>query len=251
MNNEIRGGRFTSSQIYKLIKSGRSKDAEFSQIGLAYIEEKRIERKLQDSIDTIFYSKITSWGNFMEKRAEKLIKEEDAGYSLVSNRTIIHIDEKLSEFWAGSPDFIHINDRFEVDYISELKCYQKKNFALYTECLLSKNLERFKNDFPAEYWQIVSNCILNHCDYGEAITYMPYISEAEEIKEMAANYDGADQWKYRFICENNIEELAFLKNESEFKNLNRFKFEIPKEDKELLTNKVKLAIDVLQSNFTI
>ena len=71
---------------------------------------------------------------------------------------------------------------------------------------------------------------------------MPYKSELEEIQEMAANYDGLDMWKYRFIYESEWWELSVLPDDSYYKNLNSFEFEVPKDDIDFLTERVELAI---------
>ena len=74
---------------------------------------------------------------------------------------------------------------------------------------------------------------------------MPYFSELEDIRTMAENYDGGDQWKYRFIVESPDAELPYLPDGGYYKNLNKFEFEVPKEDKDFLTERVELAIELL------
>ena len=67
---------------------------------------------------------------------------------------------------------------------------------------------------------------------------MPYESELEEIRAEAENFDSVDQYKYRFIAESTKHQLAYLPNDSEYKNLNIFRFPLNKEDAFLLENKV-------------
>jgi hypothetical protein len=74
---------------------------------------------------------------------------------------------------------------------------------------------------------------------------MPYESELEEIREMAENYDGNDQWKYRFIAESHKSALPYLPNKGYYKNLNIFEFKVPEEDKKALTERVLMAIQLL------
>lgn len=215
----MRYGRFTSSQIYRLVGTKRVRET--------YLTEKAIERRMQSSLDIGGHSQSIAWGNFMEF---VVFSELGLEYQITSNTTVVHPE---FDFWAGSCDLLVPGKK-----IAEIKCYQKKNFALYTDCLLKKDIELFKKDFPSEYWQIVSNAIINKVDIGEGITYMPYESQHEELRDMAANYDGSDQWKYRFIAESPKEHLPLLKDGGHYKSINKFEFEIPKEDIQELTNAV-------------
>jgi len=64
---------------------------------------------------------------------------------------------------------------------------------------------------------------------------MPYVSEAEEIKELASNYEGEDKWMFRFIEERPIEDLPFLPDGGYYKNICKYAFIIPQADKDYLT----------------
>lgn len=229
MNHEMRHGRFTSSQIYRLLGSKRVRET--------YLEEKAIERRMQSSLDAGGHSQSIAWGNFMEL---VVFSELGLEYQIMSNTTVIHPDHK---FWAGSCDLLVPKKK-----IAEIKCYQKKNFALYTDAILKKDTELLKKDFASEYWQIVSNAIINQVPNGEAITYMPYESQLPELRALAENHDGADQWKYRFITELPGSHLPLLKDGGYYKSVNKFEFEIPKEDIEKLTN-VVLESEELIKNF--
>lgn len=230
IENISRIGNFTSSQIYRLMGS--------PAVSKTYIEERNLERQLGRSVDNEAYSNDMAWGSFLEQRVLDLLGLE---YCLSSNQTDTHSE---INYWSGSKDLIVIGVK-----ISEIKCYQPKNFAKYTNALLTKDIEHIKKEFPKEYYQLVSNAIINKVPNAEAITYMPYESELEEIREMASNYDGVDQWKYRFISERDKSGLAYLPDGGFFKNLNLFEFEVPKEDKETLTERVLEAGKLLQPYF--
>lgn len=219
MNHEMRHGRFTSSQIYRLLGSKTVRET--------YIQEKAIERRMRSSLDAGGHSQAIAWGNFMEL---VVFSELGLEYQIMSNTTVKHPEHK---FWAGSCDLLVPEKK-----IAEIKCYQKKKFAQYTDCLLKRDLAYFKKNFAAEYWQIVSNAIINKVDVGEAITYMPYESQLPGLKELAENYDGNDQWKYRFIAESPAHHLPLLKDGGYYKSVNKFEFEIPKGDIEKLTEAV-------------
>lgn len=236
MNNSNRLGKFTSSNVYKLIKEGRGKE-DFSAPGLTYIEEKSIERKMQSCLDGGAHTQSLAWGNFMELVVYSILGVQ---YQISSKETSLHPIH--GNFWSGSKDLFTVNAQTgKMESIAEIKCYQKKNFALYTDCILKKDIELFKEQFPKEYWQIVSNVCIEGVEIGEAITYMPYVSEAELIKEMAENHDGADAWKYKFIRDLPIEDLPFLPDGGHYKNINKFAFVVPDEDKKLLEERILLA----------
>lgn len=239
MNNSKRVGHFTSSMAYKLIKLD-AKD-NFQKPGLTYIEEKQIEKRMQSCIDGGAHTQSLAWGNFMELIVYSILGTQ---YQISSKETTLH--PVYGDFWSGSKDLFTM-EKGKMVSIAEIKCYQKKNFALYTDCILKKDIELLKKEFPKEYWQIVSNAILEDVDIGEAITYMPYVSEYEEIKQMAEDYDGANAWKYKFIWDRDASDLPFLPDGGYYKNINKFAFVIPQEDKDLLTERMLQANDLLIS----
>lgn len=258
IENKDRVGRFTSSQVYKLIGMGskpmtkeeladfkiqnpgskkRNKSCGFSQLGLTYISEKKLERRMGRSLDVGSYSQPAAWGNFMELVIFNLLGLE---YTIESLTTVLHPDKFLGKYWGGSVDLTVPNVK-----VAEIKCYQPKNFGFYADCLMKKDIELFKKEFSAEYWQIISNSVIHNVDLGEAILYMPFESEMEEIKQLATDYEGDEKWKYRFIAEKPISELPCLPDGGYYDNIVKFEFNIPKEDKKFLISRIKEAIILL------
>lgn len=240
MNNKKRQAHFTSSMAYKLIKL--DKNGNFQKPGLTYIEEKQIEKRMQSCLDGGVHTQALAWGNFMELVVYSILGSQ---YKISSKETKLH--PKHGKFWSGSKDVFTVAAKTRQTLsIGEVKCFQKKMFAQYTDCLLKKDVEILKEDFPKEYWQIVSNVCIEGVDIGEAITYMPYVSEAEVIKEMATDYDGADYWRYKFIWERDVEDLPFLPDNGYYKNVNKFAFVVPDEDKALLESRILQAAEFLK-----
>lgn len=230
ISNEHRIGNFTSSEIHKLTTTGKGENG-FGAAAITYIKEKNLERKLGRSIKTEAYSKSMAWGNLIES----YVFEEKLGleYELLSKTTDVHPTIK---YWSGSKDLIVAGKK-----IGEIKCYEPKHFAEYTDALLSRDVQRIKKECPEEYWQMVSNAIINGVKNAEAVNYIPFKSELAKIREYAANYDGPDQWKYRFIAESEEDSLPYIPDNGYYQDLNRFEFEVPQEDKDFLTERVKLA----------
>jgi len=230
LTNEKRVGGFTSSLIFKLCTSDRAGNA-FGAPALTYIQEKKYEVKLGRSLDTGANSQAISWGTFMEQRVFNLIGFE---YLITSDETDEH---PIIKGWSGSKDLIVPKVK-----VSDIKCYQLKNFCAYADALATEDLEHIKKNFPKEYWQLVSNAIINEVPNAEAILYAPNVSELEEIRQMAFDYEGEDQYKYRFIAELPWYELPVIPDDSGYKNLNTFEFVVPENDIEFLTDRVKMAI---------
>lgn len=255
MNNKNRIGFFTSSQMSRLIDfesrpmtdselkmhknqnpGSRKKNIEidgFAKPGKTYIQEVFLERQMNRPIDTVVKTQAMKWGSLMEVVLFSLL---GLGYSMTHKQTIKH--KKHSEFWSGTPDLIAKGIK-----IGEIKCFQPKNFALLSLCLLKKDIQLFKEEFPKEYWQCVSNAILCDLRRAEIIAYMPYKSELEEIIGQIENtnfleMNGLDPQDYYFMSRNDIDSLAYLPDDSPMQNINSFEFEIPKEDIEFLTQRV-------------
>ena len=232
--NKERIGSFTSSEIHKLMTNGRGVHG-FGAPALTYIKDKRIEKRLGRSLSVDVSSRAITWGNFMERRVFEMMGLE---YKLKSQDTVLHPTIKG---WSGSPDLI-ANDK-----IGEIKCYQPKHFSLYADALMSKDTEVLKKEAAAEYWQIVSNCIINNKSKGEGILYIPFQSELEVIRDVAMNYDGGefDPWDIRFIYEGADADLPYIPDFGYYQNLITFEFDVPQADKEALTERVELAIELL------
>lgn len=234
IENKLRNGNYTSSCVWKLLTVDK-KGTGFGVPALTYIKERNYERNIKRSLSLDKYNHSTLWGHFLEKRVHNLlgIDYESVGHITVQHPTI--------SYWCGSPD----NKNVSKSICGDTKCYQPKAFCQYVDTLKEANgdTEIFKKEYPQEYWQLVSNAIILGMDNIEAIVYMPYYSELEEIAELVDDMDVQLKWKYKFIydCimdEDRRIELPFLPNDSTYKNLNRFVFKIPEADKELLTSTI-------------
>lgn len=240
--NKERTGAFTSSMIFVLMAKGTGVHG-FSDKALTYIHERQIERRLGRSVGLDNPTRDMLWGLFMEQRVYNLIGgSEFSGYEKVSNLTVVH--PKYS-YWAGSPDLV------APAKVADFKCFKPKNFALLADVLTKKDISLFKESQPKEYWQLVSNSAILGVPKAESIAYMPYESELEAIKEMADYMEGEDQWKYKFISDAisfNRASLSYLPDGGYYKNINRFEFDVPKEDIELLEERIKLAESLINDN---
>ena len=140
--------------------------------------------------------------------------------------------------------------------IGEIKCFQPKNFALLSLDIIKQDVEVLKANWPKEYWQCVSNAILHGVNRAELIAYMPYKKELEEIIEKIDQTDfleqrGLDPLDYYFMRpENDIETLPYLPDNSTMSNVNSFEFEIPQEDLDFVTERVRMATEVVNAKLS-
>lgn len=233
-------GNFTNSEIFKLaasLKNGQPSEAYYT-----YIKKKMYERALGRSTDMGKKTQPMTWGSFLEKYVHFNLPNE---YQMMNKKTIVH---PTYSFWCGSVDFLVPKVK-----VSELKCFEPENFASYTLALMSGDTEKIKAEHPKEFWQIVGNSVINNTPNGEGMTFMPYESEMEQLREMMQDEVylqsvGLDLKDMYWIHEKPNSQLAVLPDDSKLKNLNIHEFEIPMSDKLFITKRVldanKLLIKV-------
>lgn len=235
--NKSRNGNFTSSEIVALTTNGRAKDS-FGAPFYTYVKEKNMERRLGRSINNEVTARPLSWGKLVEERVLDML---GINYRSCSQETIPHPE---IPFWWGSPD----GEKFEgekSDAAIDIKCPQTlKSFCTMVDSFENGGILQFRNDHKdgeKYYWQIVSNAILLGVDWGELIVYVPYEDELDEIRALAGQKDGSEIHKYYWIAMGLDGELPSIPRDGYYKNLNTFRFVIPKADKEFLTNRVLAA----------
>ena len=238
--NRLRVGNFTSSEIGKLMK--KSKSGGFGAPALTYIEEKNMERRLGRSLGNDQSSKPTTWGTFMETRVFSMLGDD---YKACSTETITHPG---IPFWSGSADGHKDNKEtvFEVKCPMTLKSFCHLVQPLYDGLKTISAMDKIRelHDKGDEYyWQIVSNAVLAGSKYGELVVYCPYQSELDEIRTQSLMSDAG------WIVGADDKELPYLIDNGYYKNLNKIRFEIPEEDKSLLTNTVLEAGKLLQKQY--
>ena len=249
-NNPVRVGRFTSSEIYRLMSSGkrpmtegelaaRPKSGPGSKSTLVedgpgeafynYVDEKRWERRLGRSIKEDVSARPLEWGNFIEHRAFRQLPFE---YTLASQMTISHSE---IDCWCGTPD------GYSPESVIEIKApWTLKSFCTMYECQTIQELREKHKQGEQYYWQCVSNAILLDKKYAELVVYLPYLSEIPEIQNETEYFDG-DQNKIQWIKFANHDDLPYVVDGGEITNLHVIKFEVPNQDKLRLIHRVKLA----------
>jgi hypothetical protein len=219
--NPLRNGKITSSQVSRLMGAPKPQ--------ATYLEELKIARRMNCRISQETSARPTTWGKLVEKRVFDLLPID---YKLTSKDFIQH---PLFEYWGGSPDGV------SKDCVFDIKCpYTRKSFAQMYEMMEANDIQVFKKEFPEYYWQLVSNAILTGKHVAELIIYLPYLSELEEIRELATNNTDIDLETKLFWIANSIDEdLPHQPNDSGYNNLKIYTFEILDCDIDILTEKIK------------
>jgi hypothetical protein len=148
--------------------------------------------------------------------------------------------------WTGAPDAI--KERENSHTVCDIKCPWSGEVFCDKIIALQSGLESYKEEFPEDYWQHISNAILLrengfNITHFEAIIYCPYLEEIQIIKDMASNYDG-DQTSLTSLFF--AKDLPYILKDRKYKNLNMFEFEIPQTDIIALTARVFAASSLLK-----
>ena len=186
-------GKFTGSQVGRLMKSGRGKDEYFSKDALAYINEVVAERLLNPSvvqIDELFEeyllqvtptSKAMAWGTDQELNAKGL-------YSSIYKRKITNCGAfALSSYFASSPDGV---------VESENGCIEVKSPMpkTHTEYLVNiHNAEDLKAVKPEYYWQCLSHMAVTGAKFCDWVSYCPFLKPSIHIVRIERDSDAIAQ----------------------------------------------------------
>lgn len=147
-------GKFTSSRLNELMKSGRKKDEDFGLTAIGYILEVAVET-LTGTPKDMGYSASMNWGSEHEDEAIKFF-EKKSNIKVKETGFIKHSTLLL----GGSPDGI-----IDKDHIIEIKCpfNSVRHF----------NLLR-KQELPKEYiYQIQNNLLVSGASTCYLISYDP------------------------------------------------------------------------------
>ena len=237
MMSATRNGNFTSSAIHALMTFGKATGS-FGKPALTYIAERNMERRLGRSLTEDITARALSWGKLNEKTVFDMLGTE---YRLCSDITLDHPD---IDVWKGSPDA----EKYDPGKtVADVKCpITLKSFCQLVDPLYDGHTGMEAMDLIREthpdgdkfYYQLVSNGCITGARYGELIVYCPYQSELTDIRHRAAHWDGEKQHRFQWVDYSSDDELPHLINGGFYKNLNIIRFEIPKRDKIMLTERV-------------
>lgn len=234
-----RTGTFSSSNAWRLMTNNK-KGEPFGVPALKYIKQVNYEIKLGREIGTEHESRTTTWGLAVQRHVFNILH---MSYVWMDGQRFFHPELKR---WSGSPDTL------KGTTVGDVKCPTLEVFCdkveLLQKCCDAEDLTAYKEAYPEDYWQHISNAILlqgngKPCKYFEAIIYCPYRSELEVIREMILMMDDNDA--YKWICFAPDNQLPWIPDGGHYRNLNVFRFEIPAEEKITLHNRIKLGHEMI------
>jgi hypothetical protein len=171
---EQRFGKFTASEIWKLLVGGRAKDDVFGETAKTYIKEKAVEILTQRRKESIS-SRATDWGNEYEYKAVQEYNRfyfVDVEYFGSTNPKFFTCPE-FENYAGGSPDFINPL------IVGEVKCpYDSVN---HLDNLLLRNVDEFKKLHKEYYTQIQFNI---HCTGSEVGHFVSYDWRFQDEKQL-------------------------------------------------------------------
>lgn len=228
--NIARIGNCTSSQIYRLMGT--------KQVFDTYVEECNIERELMRSVDKEENARQLTWGKLCEHYVFGSVSLLGLQYRASGDVTRVH---EVFNWWSGSED-----GEFEDDVrgVLEFKApYTLKSFYKFAKAIQTGNIEAVRNvkngyskDGEKYYWQMVSNACLLNVDYAELCVYMPFEIELDAIRQTAGEMENIND--YAWVNWGDNDTLPHLKVNGNLANINKIRFEVPKEDKKILEEKV-------------
>jgi hypothetical protein len=171
---EQRFGKFTSSENWKLLVSGKNKGDVFGETAKTYIKEKAVEILTQRRKEQ-FSARATDWGNEYEYKAVQEYNRfyfVDVEYFGSTNPKFFPCPE-FEKYAGGSPDFL------AGATVGEVKCpYDSVN---HLDNLLLRNVDEFKKLHKEYYTQIQFNI---HCTGSEVGHFVSYDWRFQDEKQL-------------------------------------------------------------------
>jgi hypothetical protein len=171
---DARCGKFTASEIYKLMTEPRNKaDKEagkFSQGAMTYIKTK-VAEELTGLVHQDSNAYPLVYGQDMEVNAKEYLREVK-GYDIKEVGFVAFTDHA-----GGSPDG-HIGE----DEVLEIKC--PFNSANHVEYLMMKTPEDLYDFKPEYYYQIQANVLFAKRKQGRFVSFDPRMPDKHKLYEL-------------------------------------------------------------------
>lgn len=175
-----RSGKFTPSELHRLMTEPKSKTEVLSVGAITYVKEKVTETlidRLPDEMD--FKNAATAWGNSYEDEAISLFAD------LVDMEIIKPGFIERDENFGGTPDGIAIDNSFGI----EVKC--PYNPSIHLDNLFLDSVE-FKKARKEYYYQIQGYAILTGIMDWYFISYDPRQQEPFKLRHLKIEKDEID-----------------------------------------------------------
>jgi hypothetical protein len=166
--NEQRIGRFTASEIHKLLTSGKAKDSIFGDTAKTYIHE--VAAEILTGVAEEATSKAMEWGKLHEPQAiEAYRKLTGANVTYYGTESPVFIEH--NEFSGGSPD--GVTDT----HLLEVKCPFSSHHHVENLLLTAETFPFKRKEY---YAQIQFNMFLTKKDRAHFISFDPRMASEEQ-----------------------------------------------------------------------
>jgi hypothetical protein len=180
-------GKFTASEIGKLMVKGRSKDQYFGEGAMTYIESRAAEIFNQVPVSDLEGMRAIEWGNENEPIAAGLISEYFKGNFEYFGKynPKFYPYEPVAKWSGGSPDGIAVKNA-----VVEIKCPETSTHHI--KYWRMKEASDLKDVKPIYYAQIQFNMMCTGLDKGYFFSYDPRpMSPEVRLKVLEVPYDKA------------------------------------------------------------
>ena len=157
-----RSGKFTPSELYRLMTEPKSKQETISEGAKTYVKEKIAETLTVDiSNEKMFYgNNATEWGNSYEGEAIELFCD------MINTEIILPGFINYDDNFGGTPDGLARDNIFGI----EVKC--PYNPSIHLDNLLLDSVA-FKKERKEYYWQIQGYSLITGIENWYFISYDP------------------------------------------------------------------------------
>ena len=186
-------GKFTGSNIHKLMVKGRAKDQMFGDAAMTYMREVASERLLSDKImtDDDFFARYVDATNITTKSMQYGIDNEGVAISNYEFETMNQVDAQpfiaINEFFGDSPDG-YIRD---LNRAVEVKCLTSDKMLDYM--LNVKDAESFKAFDKKYYYQCVAHMIALGAGSVEFMIYNEFMDKTLWHVTIERNQDDVNE----------------------------------------------------------
>lgn len=178
-------GKFSASEIGKLMVKGRGKDQYFGDSAITYIESRAAEIFNQTPVTDLEGMKAIEWGNQHEGEAAALFSERMKGnFEYYGKSNPRFFPYKPVEKWAGgSPD-----GKVPNTSVVEIKCPEVSTHHIkYWRMKCGEDLKDVK---PLYYAQLQFNMMCTDLHHGYFVSYDPRpLSPEVRLKVLEVPYD--------------------------------------------------------------
>ena len=171
-------GKFTASEIHKLMGTPRKKGETLSETAKSFVIEKAAE--ILTGQKRPIYGAALDWG--VEHEQEAFLK-----FNVISDQMWEYYGGQEFKFYSYGIFSGASPDGLSVSHLLEIKCpYESHNHIKH---MLIKDNEDFKSSRPEYYWQMQLGMIATEKSKGMFVSYDPRMPEDKQIYQIEIYQD--------------------------------------------------------------